>query len=248
MTPTDPLISIVTVSFNSVKTIERTIQSVLNQGYSNIEYVIVDGGSSDGTLDLIKNYESRFLAKNFSYSYISEKDNGIYDAMNKGIKKSQGRLIGILNSDDYYELNTISKVAQEFKENPSYDVFHGILRNIDVHGDTTSIVGYTSRTLKQHMIQHPTCFVTKALYDKEGLFDTNLKSAADYELMLRFYSNGAKFLFIEDILANFTEGGVSSNLNSLEEDYLVKHRYNIISYSKYAFLSFYLKMKSRLFA
>jgi len=242
----DPLITIVTVSYNSVHTIERTIKSVLNQSYSHIEYLIIDGGSADGTLDIIKNYETQFQRKNIFFNYISEKDKGIYDAMNKGIGKSKGMLIGILNSDDWYEEDAVSKVVLKYEGNPEYDIFHGILRNTDQEGTTTSIIGYTSGSLKQHMIQHPTCFVSKALYEKEGVYDTSLKSAADYELMLRFQSKGAKFLFIEEILANFTQGGVSSNIKSLQEDYLVKHRYNIIPYSKYAFLSFYLKIKSKL--
>jgi len=240
-----PLISIITVTYNSVKTLEQTINSVLDQNYNNIEYIIIDGGSKDGTMDIIHQYEKKFSTKGYSYKYISEPDNGIYDAMNKGISLSNGDLIGILNSDDWYEIDTLSTVVSQYQLNPNYDVFHGLLRNVDKDNVTTSIVGYSAQILKQHMIQHPTCFIKKEVYDSYGLFDTSFTSAADYELVLRIWTNGCKFLFIESILANFREGGISSNMNSFKEDYKVKLKYKLISYPKYALTTFYLSLKRK---
>ena len=115
-------ISIITVCYNSEKTIERTIQSVLGQTIEDLEYILVDGGSKDGTLDIIKKYENEFIDKGWSYRYLSEKDNGMYDAMNKGIHLSTGDLIGILNSDDWYEKEALSTVIKEYNITPDADI------------------------------------------------------------------------------------------------------------------------------
>ena len=114
-----PLISIITVVYNGSKTLKQTIDSVLSQNYKNIEYIVIDGGSNDGTLDIIKKYESHI-----NY-WISEPDKGLYDAMNKGISAAKGVLIGMINSDDWYELNAVELIVKAYIENPSKLIFHG---------------------------------------------------------------------------------------------------------------------------
>lgn len=122
-------VSIITVCFNSEKTIIDTLESVLNQSYENIEYIIIDGKSKDKTVDIIKRYENKFKEKKIEYKWISEKDSGIYEAMNKGINKSTGEVIGIINSDDWYEKNTVEKVMKEYKIK-KFDMLYGNLRMI----------------------------------------------------------------------------------------------------------------------
>jgi len=220
---------------------------VLLQQYENIEYIVIDGGSTDGTVDLIQQYEPLFSEKNYSFKYTSEQDKGIYDAMNKGIKLCSGDLVGIINSDDWYEPKALLTVADTYLSNAESDVFHGVLRNVDTDDVTTSVLGYSASMLKSHMIQHPTCFIKRSIYDTFGLFDTTLRSAADYEFMLRLWTNGCKFKFIESILANFRAGGISVNISSLREDYKIKYKYRLMSYPKFAFFSFYLKLKGEWF-
>jgi glycosyltransferase involved in cell wall biosynthesis len=205
------LISIITVVYNGVATLEQTILSVINQTYKNIEYIIIDGGSTDGTIDIIKKYE-----KHLAY-WVSEPDKGIYDAMNKGIDKATGELIGIVNSGDYYETNTIKCIVEKFIENRAIGVFHGLLRIYDKNGKFECILGNHSSHLSKGMIEHPTCFVNKAIYDKYGFFDTQYKSAADYDFLLKLYFNSVKFMFLESVLANFHRGGMSGSWVGLYE-------------------------------
>ena len=232
-----PLISIITVSFNSVNTIEQTILSVLSQTYRNIEYIIIDGGSTDGTFDIIKKYSNDL--KFFS----SEKDNGIFDAMNKGINKSNGILIGILNSDDWYELDAVDNIVSQFKIQPNYDVYHGIQKNINVDGSIMSIVGFSSLVLPLHMIQHPTCFIKKDLYLFQGFYDLKFKHGSDYDFILKSFFNGANFLFINSIISNFRLGGNSSKIDAIIEDYSIKYNFKVISKLKYLILISYLRIK-----
>jgi glycosyltransferase involved in cell wall biosynthesis len=204
-----PKVSIITVCYNSVQTIEQTIQSVVNQTYRNIEYIIIDGGSTDGTVDLIRQYDSHL-----SY-WVSESDKGIYDAMNKGIRKAKGDIIGIINSDDWYEPNAVSFCVHSLLENSSYD---GVCGNLIFYQESSKLVmreHYCSipglDALKKRMtIAHPTVFVRKDFYKKYGLFDTCFKIAADYDLLLRASMLGAKIGYIPHTLVNFRLGGISS--------------------------------------
>ena len=180
----DILISVITVCFNSEKTIERTLKSMLGQTYSNYEYLIIDGKSTDHTLEILQKYEPLFGGKMKIYS---EPDKGIYDAMNKGIQKASGELIGIVNSDDYYETDALEIMAIEFEKivNP-YAVLYGFQRNFEGEKEIKTFL-YHHDYLKQQMITHPTCFVTPKVYQDMGLFDLDYKSSADYEFMLRIY-------------------------------------------------------------
>lgn len=234
-----PLVSIITVSYNSAKTIENTIQSTLNQTYDNIEYIIIDGASTDGTLAIIKGYEALFDEKNIAFKYISEPDKGIYDAMNKGIRMCSGELIGIINSDDWYESNAVEDVVLTYLNNRDVDVFHGLLRYISYDGYPDSILGHHSRLLHQTMIEHPTCFVKSDCYLEIGLFDSNYRSAGDYEWMLRAKKAGRKFLFLNRLIANFRRGGMSESYISGTEILNIQRSYGILSKSKWLCFRFY---------
>lgn len=205
-------ISIITPSFNSASTIADTINSVLSQDYFDIEYIIVDGGSKDSTVEIIKSYGEKIV------KFVSEKDNGIYDAMNKGIKMASGDVVGILNSDDFYpDASVISDVVKAFNINMS-DSVYGDLDYVD-WDETTKIIRkwragkHTWKSFKFGWHPpHPTFFVKKELYDRLGLFREDLRIAADYELMLRFiYINKITMTYIPKVLVKMRDGGASSS-------------------------------------
>ncbi len=181
-------ISIITVCFNSVTTLKDTIESVLKQSYTDYEYLIIDGGSKDGTLNMLHEYEGQF---NGRMKWISESDKGIYDAMNKGIAMATGDVIGFLNSDDYYyDENVIKDIIAAFKNNPNTDAIHGNLRFINAQGKicrTWIGKNYKSGAFqKGWMPAHPTFYCKKSCFTSFGSFDLSIGSAADFELMLRF--------------------------------------------------------------
>ena len=218
----NPKISIITVSFNSQSTIKHTIQSVASQDYQNKEYILIDGASTDWTLDIIS-----FLKDKINY-FVSEKDNGIYDAMNKGIKVATGEIIGILNSDDFYYNNEVlSKVANIFEETDC-DCLYGDLVYVD-KGDARNIVRYwksgefSKKKLRMGwMLPHPTFFVKKEIYEKYGLYNIKLKTAADYEMILRLLHNGSiKVEYLPEILIKMRIGGESNSsfINRLKGNY-----------------------------
>lgn len=217
-----PFISIITVVYNNIKTIEQTIQSVIRQPYQNKEYIIIDGGSTDGTVDLIKKYES-FL----SY-WVSERDNGIFDAMNKGIGQAKGELIGIINADDWYEENIFNTIAKQYRETGSDHVIHGLIRNF-LDEEFYSITGNSIRRLRYDMIQHPTCFIPLKFYHTFGTYSSAFKHSADYDLILRYVNRGVKFSFVEKPIVNFRLGGNSSNPWAEKEMYKVRVKHHIIS-------------------
>lgn len=232
--PDKPLVSVVTVVFNGEPFLEEAIQSVIGQTYDNIEYIIIDGGSTDGTLDIIKKYEGQI-----DY-WVSEKDYGLYDAMNKGIKITSGLLIGLLNSDDLYNLFTITSVLESFYLESEASVFYGDLvkffnenRNdvIFFKGD----MGANAFAKGDIIINHPTCFVDRRLYLLYGCFDNAFDIGADGELMLRLYFNSVNFIHIPEILALFRFGGITSHHNFknmhkiLMQEYRLLKRYYPIS-------------------
>jgi len=237
-----PDFSIITVCYNSDKTIAQTIESVLNQSYKNYEYLIIDGKSSDGTLDIIKKYEPLF---NGRLKWVSEPDSGIYNAMNKGISLTKGKLIGIINSDDWYEEDALLSVFNEFsKEQNTAKVFYGLLRNL-LNERPYNIVAHMHEFIAKGMLPHPTCFVNKEIYEKQGLFNEKYKLAADYDLLLRYYLNGVPFCFIDKIIANFRMGGetdIQKEL-SLKETNEIRHHYNLLSKKDLICRAIYLNFK-----
>ena len=210
-----PLISIVTVCFNSENTIKDTIDSVLNQTYGNIEYIIIDGGSIDGTVEFVQSYGDKIAR------FVSEPDKGIYDAMNKGIALATGDIIGILNSDDFYidEL-VIEKVVKEFERN--IDCLYADLVYVRSENLNKVIRYYDSSQFTPSkfaygwMPAHPTFFVKKDIYSKYGVFRTDLKIAADFDLMLRFlYTHSLTYFYMQKPIIKMRMGGVSTSFSSV---------------------------------
>ena len=207
----DPKISIITVAFNSQSTIKHTVESVNSQDYTNIEYILIDGASTDWTLDVLSHCNDKI-----DY-FVSEKDNGIYDAMNKGIRAASGDIIGILNSDDFYFSNNIlSSVAKVFKDT-NCDCLYGDLVYVN-KGDSRKTVRYwksgefkLAKLKRGWMLPHPTFFVKKEIYEKYGLYNTTLRSAADYEMILRLlHKNDISIQYIPKILIKMRIGGESN--------------------------------------
>jgi len=211
-------ISIITVVWNNVKTIKDTIDSVLSQTYKNIEYIVIDGGSTDGTLSLLESRRDQLSA------LVSEPDEGIYDAMNKGIKLAKGDVIGFLNSDDFY-LNdkVISKVASEFERDIFLDASYGNLIYVDQTNTSKIIRYFKTGEFKQGLFlkgwcpAHPTFFVRKSVYERNGNFDLNYHFASDVELMMRFLEiHKIKSLYIPEVMVKMRMGGVSNrNLKNI---------------------------------
>ncbi|MFN4811513.1 MAG: glycosyltransferase family 2 protein [Bacteroidota bacterium] len=204
-------VSIITVTYNSESTVEDTIKSVVNQDYQDIEYIIIDGLSTDSTLAIVNRYKNK-IAK-----IISEKDNGIYDAISKGISMASGDVVVALNSDDMYASNNIiSKVVALFKQTHT-DVVYGDLNYVDRH-DTSKIIrkwrsGEYKKGLflKGWMPPHPTFFARKTCYEKYGSFNLSLRSSADYELMLRFiHKHEVMVAYLPMLIVNMRAGGQSN--------------------------------------
>ena len=207
-------ISIITVSYNSSKTIKDTIESVFNQTYEDIEYIVIDGNSNDKTLDIIKKYEPKFEGR---MKWVSEPDKGIYDAMNKGINLSTGDVIGILNSDDFYNSNNIIEdIVNEFR-NKDIDSVYGDLVYVNSENTNKVVRYWKSKQYKKGLFKkgwhpaHPTFFVKKEVYNKYGMFNLSYPIAADYEIMLRFLERyKIKNLYINKIFVKMRMGGESN--------------------------------------
>jgi glycosyltransferase involved in cell wall biosynthesis len=203
-----PKVSIITVCYNRVDSIEKTIQSVLNQTYSNIEYIVIDGGSDDGTVDIIKKYQ-----QNIAF-WVSEKDAGISDAFNKGLAKVSGEIVGIINSDDCYAAYTVEQVVNVFATNPGFGFVFGDQLFVDQHGNILFTQkgdpGY-QRIIKYEMpsIPHPTVFVRSQIYQECGGFDKLYQTAMDYEFLLRIYKHGFKGYYLPQVLAYMRLSGES---------------------------------------
>jgi glycosyltransferase involved in cell wall biosynthesis len=204
-------ISVITIAYNSADTIEDTIVSVVNQDYAALEYIIVDGGSKDQTMDIVNRYQDR-IAK-----AVSEKDEGIYDAMNKGIKMATGDVIGILNSDDFYaHTQVISRVAKLFHDKKC-DALYADLVYVN-REDTDKVIRsweagqyHPGQFLRGWMPPHPTFFLTKEKYNNFGLYNTALRSAADYELMLRYiHKHRVNLCYLPEVITKMRTGGQSN--------------------------------------
>lgn len=217
-------ISVITISYNSIKTIEKTFESILNQKYRPLEYVLVDGGSTDGTLELIESYIPKFSKAGIEVNFKSERDNGISDAFNKGIYRATGDIIGIINSDDQLMPESLMKVMQEFANSNSDVVCGDCLWNDEENGmEYVRKSKIQLQRLKfQMVLMHPSCFVKKVAYEKYGVFDTKLKYVMDKDLMARFYKNGAKFSHISGVLTRMSAGGASdANAKKVYEEGII---------------------------
>lgn len=244
-------VSIITVCFNSDKTIIETLNSVLSQDYDNIEHIVVDGGSADQTQEILKKY------KHEKSKILIEKDNGIYHAMNKGIKLATGDIITILNSDDIYQSDrVISNVVKKIKSSYNdYDIFLGDVVFFREKNFSYVRRFYGAKNFKRWMLKiglmppHPSSFIKKSVYEKYGNYDDSLKIASDFEIFLKFlYVNKLKFKYIDQIVVRMRMGGASGkNYYS----YLLSTKEILYSLKKYelnpSILKIVLRIPSKLF-
>lgn len=216
-------ISIITPCFNSEKSIERTIKSVLNQKYYDLEYIIIDGGSTDTTMDIVNRYADRIS------KIISEPDKGISDAYNKGINIATGELIGIVAADDELLIGALNRLNEEY--DGKSDVFAGAIFEYDSHGYKRS---YSNKNLellrKRTSLNHPATYIRKSAYLKYGNYSLDYKCAMDRELLLRFYCKGATFQVQDCMMSIFNLGGTSytNPINSsFKEDEFISILYGL---------------------
>lgn len=204
-------VSIITVSYNSKKTISDTINSVLEQTYPYIEYIIIDGSSGDGTSEIIKSYGNRID------KFVSEPDKGMYDAINKGIRLATGSIVGILNADDFfYDNQVVEKLVSVFREN-SIDAVYGDIQFVK-RNDSKKIIRhyssekfYVSKFKFGFMPAHPSFYVKRDLFEKFGYFKSDYLIAADFELLIRFmYVNNINCRYINMVFVKMRDGGVSN--------------------------------------
>lgn len=230
MTTNLPLISIITISYNSEKSIEQTIKSVLHQSYSNIEYIIVDGLSTDKTMGIVASYIDVFKEKGFIFKYISEPDKGISDAFNKGIILANGKLVGIINSDDWFEPDAVEIIVGNIENN--FSIYCG---NLNLYDSNLNFL--KTRKSRPYLLplgmylNHPTVFVEKKIYEN-NMFDTSLKIAMDYDVLLKFRKKGFKIKNIDKVISNMRLGGISGDILKMraEEKTVMKLNLNLPIY------------------
>lgn len=206
-----PLISIVTACLNSEKTIRHTIESVLNQTYQNFEYVIKDGGSTDSTLDIIKEYEECFDRR---IRIIHQKDKCMYEAMNQGIVACKGDIIGIINSDDFYSPNALERVAELYAAaDTELLVVIGDMERVSETGELIYRYHFTQDMVeRKECFGHPSMFAARAVYDRIGLYDTSYKLAADGDWQYRAMEDEeVKVMLCPEVFNHMREGGASDN-------------------------------------
>ena len=224
-------ISIITCSYNAADTIEKTVKSVLSQKNADIEYIIIDGLSDDGTAGIIKKYSDKI------YKFVSEKDAGIYNAMNKGIRLAESEIIGFLNADDiYFDESVISKVLKVF-ENENTDSVYGDLTYVSKYSDKIKRYwksgDYDINNFKKGwMPPHPAFFARRGVYEKYGGFNESYRISADYDLMVRLlYKNKISAFYLPEIIVKMRTGGVSNKISQavtrLREDYEIMKKYEL---------------------
>lgn len=259
--------TIITVCLNSEKTIRRTLDSVLRQTCRDYEYLVLDGGSRDRTVAILEEYVSRFADKGVGFHWQSGRDDGIYDAMNKGITRARGTIIGIINSDDYYEEEALETVKYASQQAPEAAVYYGLLRVI-FKGRELNIQRFNYDAFLLDLEtgihtsgQHPSCFVRKSAYDRIGGFDTQFKIAADYDLLIRVAKERLAFFPIDAVLANFSRGGASDKMKDysrfqqrygiwLKNNLITEEEYKkLMKQTKYTYLKeLKVKLVSRIFS
>lgn len=223
-------VSIVTVCRNSENILVKTIDSVLNQSYGNIEYIIVDGLSTDKTLEIAYSYENAFQERGYEYRIISEKDDGIYDAMNKGISFSSGILIGMINSGDWYESETVQRVVEQYAKS-QFDLFYADLR-IWRKGKAMIKTARLRNYVTTRDWNHPTTFIRREIYRSyryacRGIYD-------DWDLVLRIRRAGYKIVILNEVLADFSFGGVSNRKSINAAILRMRERYRIYRENGYS--------------
>lgn len=209
-------ISIVTVTYNSAATLRDTIESVLKQQYQDYEYLVIDGGSKDNTVEIIQEYAPKFAGR---MRWVSEKDKGMYDGINKGIRMATGDVVGIINSDDFYHRTDIfNLIAESFEKNPDVQAIYGDVRFVNPTNLEKTVRYYSSKSFKPWkfrwgwMPAHPTFFTYRGNFEKYGYYQYDYHIAADYELLTRFlYTNKVPSLYIPVDFMKMRIGGRSTN-------------------------------------
>ena len=209
-------ISLITITYNSEKTLADTIQSVLSQKYSDMEYIIVDGASKDKTVSIIKQYESQF---NGRMRWISEKDKGLYDAMSKGIRMTTGDVVGILNSDDFFtSKDVLEKISEAFTQDSQLDAVYGDVHFVNPGNLNKCVRYYSSKIFKRSLMKlgfmpaHPSFYVRRECFEKYGLYKTDYKIAADFEFLLRvIYKERINTQYIPLDMVTMRTGGASTS-------------------------------------
>jgi glycosyltransferase involved in cell wall biosynthesis len=236
MTPNDIKISVVTVTYNSEKTLARNMESVLRQGDASVEHIIVDGKSTDGTLSVVDSYRDSYADKGIELKVISEKDNGPYDAMNKGIAAATGDVIGILNSDDCYGDGALEIVQGYVGQNPA-DIYMGAIR---IHNGQNQIIEkHAKKTAYQtsRHFNHPAMFATKRCYEEVGKYGlTNVHS--DYGWYLKAIKMGKNVCIINEVLTDFYIGGWSSKKSFKNTLDRISTKYQVYKENGYSRLYF----------
>lgn len=244
-----PIFSIITICYNSGKTIERTIKSVLNQSFKDYEYIIVDGGSKDSTLDIVRKYEPLFEGR---MKWNSEPDRGIYNAMNKGIDRCNGEIIGIVNSDDWLEHDALETIEDCYVNHQKstegiycgWINFHYDDGTVQVMKTNHNLLLSWSKKYEMAGIRHPGTFVPRAIYEKYGVFDESIKIMADTDLILRFLFNGVLFFYPDKVVSNMSDGGVSNaQLMKACKDYEIILKKNNVTGMKFYRLYYMWSLK-----
>ena len=244
-----PKISIITPTYNSENTIDGTIEALLRQDFSDFEYIVIDGLSKDNTIGKIESYIPRFEQKGATVTIVSERDKGVYDAMNKGIALAKGELIGITNSDDWYEDNALSTMWNKFT-NGKVDRANSMIYGIERVWKGEYIYNLQRRGanfLAEGVMPHSTFFVSCSVYEKYGAFDLSVKVLADYDFISRCVTQGVKLEEVDVVISNFRLGGISSSYFDFYSDYYnIQHKYGFINDKRYKELMFVLKLKKQI--
>lgn len=241
-----PKITVITPTYNSENTLDGTIGALLGQTFSDFEYIIIDGASKDKTIEKIRSYIPAFETKGVTVRIISEPDKGVYDAMNKGISYAKGELIGITNSDDWYEDNALEVIWAKYTDGKT-DKANSMIYGIERVWKDNKIFNVQRRGasfISESVLPHSTFFVAKQVYKEHGAFDLSVKILADYDFICRCVSKGVKLEEVDVVISNFRLGGISSSYFDFYEDYYrIQHKYGFISEKKYKEYKYLLKLK-----
>ena len=245
------MISIITATFNSAKTLKDTIQSVLRQTNKDFEYLIIEGGSTDETIDIVKSYESEFSGR---LKWVSEKDQGIYDAMNKGIKMASGDVVGILNSDDYFTSDDILQTVDNAFKSHEIDAIYGDIHFIRDGNPQKCVRYYSSRMFRPFWLRfgfmpaHPSFYCKREVFEKAGLYSLDYKIGADYEMMVRLFKKyRIMSQYINKDFVTMRTGGASNNnvrsrITLINEDVKACKENGVYTNSLFVMLKFMYKI------
>ena len=247
--------TVVTVVYNAESILAKTIESVLNQSYAPYEYLIIDGKSTDNTIEIADSYKDRFAEKHITYRVISEKDTGIYNAMNKGVRMATGDFLSFLNAGDWYETDALQKV-NNFYHQDSFDLTYGGLNYINPNGSVTvKMSKYDKFPVTSRHWNHPSMFLKREIYQKYG-FDERFRAYADFHLYTKLRKTNTKIRVIPEIITNFPADGISTDvrmkkvLSRAKEKYCIYRDngyspvYWLESYGWEILKSFYFRLKS----